>query len=114
MNYASKKIIVGSRESPLAKEQVEIFLKVLERKLGNSYLNFVEKKFVRTSGDKFLDKKISIVFGCGGDRDKYKRSIMGKIANQYCDKIFLTDDNPRYENPKKIRNQIKKKINRSK
>ena len=59
MNYASKKIIVGSRESPLAKEQVEIFLKVLERKFGNSYLNFVEKKFVRTSGDKFLDKKIS-------------------------------------------------------
>ena len=39
---------------------------------------------------------------------------MGKIANQYCDKIFLTDDNPRYENPKKIRNQIKKKISRSK
>ena len=59
MNYASKKIIVGSRESPLAKEQVEIFLKVLEKKFGNSYLNFVEKKFVRTSGDKFLDKKIS-------------------------------------------------------
>ncbi len=39
---------------------------------------------------------------------------MGKIANNYCDKIFLTDDNPRYENPKKIRNQIKKKISRSK
>ena len=39
---------------------------------------------------------------------------MGKIANNYCDKIFLTDDNPRYENPKKIRNQIKKKISSSK
>ena len=40
--------------------------------------------------------------------------MMGKIANQYCDRIYLTDDNPRYENPKKIRNSIKKNINKSK
>ena len=60
--------------------------------------------------EQFSQSSISIVFGCGGDRDKDKRSIMGKIANQYCDKIFLTDDNPRYESPKKIRNQIKKKL----
>ena len=59
---------------------------------------------------KQFKKEIIIVFGCGGERDKPKRKIMGKIANNYCDKIFLTDDNPRYENPKKIRNQIKKKI----
>ncbi|MDC0200296.1 redoxin domain-containing protein, partial [Candidatus Pelagibacter sp.] len=64
--------------------------------------------------EQFSHSSITIVFGCGGDRDKKKRSIMGKIANNYCDKIFLTDDNPRYENPKKIRNQIKKKISRSK
>ena len=64
--------------------------------------------------EQFPNKKISVLFGCGGDRDKDKRSIMGKIANQYCNKIFLTDDNPRYENPNKIRNQIKKKITRSK
>ncbi len=64
--------------------------------------------------EQFSHSSITIVFGCGGDRDKDKRSIMGKIANNYCDKIFLTDDNPRYENPKKIRNQIKKKISRSK
>jgi len=64
--------------------------------------------------EQFNQSSISIVFGCGGNRDRDKRSIMGKIANQYCNKIFLTDDNPRYENPKKIRNQIKKKIPRSK
>ena len=40
--------------------------------------------------------------------------MMGKIANQYCDKIYLTDDNPRFENPKTIRNSIKKNINKSK
>jgi len=64
--------------------------------------------------EQFKNRKISIVFGCGGDRDKAKRPIMGKIANQYCDKIYLTDDNPRDESPKKIRVSIKKNINKSK
>ena len=64
--------------------------------------------------EQFKYKKISIIFGCGGDRDKTKRPMMGKIANQYCDKVYLTDDNPRYENPKIIRNSIKKNINKSK
>ena len=62
----------------------------------------------------FKNKKISIVFGCGGDRDKEKRPIMGKIANKYCDRIYLTDDNPRFENPKSIRKSIRKNINKSK
>ena len=64
--------------------------------------------------EQFKNRKISIVFGCGGDRDKMKRPIMGKIANQYCDRVYLTDDNPRYENPKIIRSSIKKNINKSK
>jgi len=64
--------------------------------------------------EQFKNRKISIVFGCGGDRDKAKRPMMGKIANQYCDRIYLTDDNPRYENPKKIRTSIRKNINKSK
>ena len=45
-------------------------------------------------------KNISIVFGCGGDRDKKKRPLMAKIANQHCKKIYVTDDNPRNEDPK--------------
>ncbi len=53
-------------------------------------------------------KDIIIVFGCGGERDKKKRPMMGKIAKKYCKKIFITDDNPRSENPKKIRNEILK------
>ena len=55
---------------------------------------------------KQFKKEILIVFGCGGDRDKKKRLIMGKIAKKYCKKVFITDDNPRNENPKKIRNDI--------
>tara|TARA_B100000686_G_scaffold196981_1_gene203854 strand:- start:25942 stop:28794 length:2853 start_codon:yes stop_codon:yes gene_type:complete len=51
-------------------------------------------------------KDITIVFGCGGERDKKKRLTMGKIAKKYCKKIFITDDNPRGENPSKIRDAI--------
>ena len=49
---------------------------------------------------------ISLVFGCGGERDKKKRPIMAKIANKMCNKIYITDDNPRNESPKKIRNDL--------
>ena len=64
--------------------------------------------------EQFINRKISIVFGCGGDRDKSKRSQMGKIANKFCDKIYLTDDNPRFENPKKIRSAVKISIDKAK
>ena len=55
---------------------------------------------------KQFKKEIIIVFGCGGERDKKKRLSMGKIAGKYCRRIFITDDNPRHEDPKKIRNAI--------
>jgi len=64
--------------------------------------------------EQFKNRKILIVFGCGGNRDKTKRPMMGKIANKYCDRIYLTDDNPRNENPKTIRSSVKKNINKSK
>ncbi len=57
---------------------------------------------------------ISLVFGCGGDRDKKKRPLMAMAANNYSKKIYVTDDNPRNENPKKIRDEIIKKINPNK
>ena len=56
------------------------------------------------------NKNISLVFGCGGDRDFKKRPIMAKIASKNCDKIYITDDNPRNEKPEKIRKEIIKNI----
>ena len=41
--------------------------------------------------------KLWCVFGCGGDRDRGKRAVMGQIAQQYADAVVLTDDNPRHE-----------------
>ncbi|MDE6583038.1 MAG: UDP-N-acetylmuramoyl-L-alanyl-D-glutamate--2,6-diaminopimelate ligase [Clostridia bacterium] len=43
------------------------------------------------------DKKVYVIFGCGGNRDKDKRAKMGKIAEEYADYVCLTDDNPRNE-----------------
>lgn len=50
--------------------------------------------------------KLICIFGCGGDRDKGKRSVMGTIAEQHSDAIFITADNSRSENPDDIVKQI--------
>lgn len=50
--------------------------------------------------------KLSVVFGCGGDRDTGKRAIMGRIASELADKVFITTDNPRSEDPEAIAEQI--------
>ena len=51
-------------------------------------------------------KKLNIVFGCGGNRDRDKRAQMGKIASNLADEVVVTDDNPRDENASDIRSQI--------
>lgn len=50
--------------------------------------------------------KLSVVFGCGGDRDSGKRRIMGEIAANLADRVYVTDDNPRSEDATVIRSQI--------
>ena len=60
--------------------------------------------------EQFPTSRLNLVFGCGGNRDFKKRAKMGKIADLYADKIYLTDDNPRNESPSKIRKDIKKGI----
>ena len=49
---------------------------------------------------------LTVVFGCGGDRDSGKRPQMGCIAEQYADQVFLTDDNPRFESNENIMQAI--------
>ena len=64
--------------------------------------------------EEHFNKKITVIFGCGGERDESKREKMGKIVNKLCEKIIVTDDNPRNENPSKIRKQIIKAIDEGK
>jgi len=50
--------------------------------------------------------RLTVVFGCGGDRDKAKRPVMGRIAGELADRVIVTDDNPRTEDATAIRAEI--------
>jgi UDP-N-acetylmuramoyl-L-alanyl-D-glutamate--2,6-diaminopimelate ligase len=54
----------------------------------------------------FARGKLVVVFGCGGDRDRAKRPVMGEIATRLADLTLVTDDNPRSEEPAAIRAEI--------
>ena len=58
--------------------------------------------------------RVISVFGCGGDRDKTKRPIMGEISGRIADFTFITSDNPRTENPEEIIKEIEEGIKKTK
>ncbi|TPW29281.1 UDP-N-acetylmuramoyl-L-alanyl-D-glutamate--2,6-diaminopimelate ligase [Pararhizobium mangrovi] len=75
------------------------------------YVDYAHKpealESVLSSVRPFTTGRVVVVFGCGGDRDRGKRPIMGEIAGRLADVVIVTDDNPRSEEPATIRSEIK-------
>ena len=57
------------------------------------------------------NEKVITVVGCGGDRDRTKRPVMAEVACEYSDKVILTSDNPRSEDPLEILNEMQAGVN---
>ena len=82
INYNSNKIIIDYAHTPDALDNV---------------LNGIKK---------YVKGRIITIVGCGGNRDKGKRSMMGEIATNLSNYVIFTSDNPRYEDPNKILSDI--------
>lgn len=102
-------------------EPSEISLKNIKTADGRWMLKFFEGKTIiidyahtpdaltnvcSNASDSFKNSKIKVLFGCGGDRDKTKRPLMGKAVSEFASYIYITSDNPRTEDPEKIINDI--------
>ncbi len=61
---------------------------------------------VLTTARKLTHRRLGVVFGCGGDRDRGKRPIMGAIAARLCDRVWVSSDNPRSERPEAIIDEV--------
>ncbi len=104
-------IDINNIKEALATLSVEGRMEPVENKKGlNIFIDYAHTPDALESVLKCLNTttkgKVITVFGCGGDRDKSKRPIMGKIASELSNITIITSDNPRTENPNIIINDI--------
>lgn len=109
--FASVDLITNHSFEQIA-QAIENFAGVSGRMETISYDPYIIIDFAHTPDgmkavfESFKDKEIITVFGAGGNRDTTKRPVMGRVAQNYTQHIFLTSDNPRFEDPDKITNDI--------
>jgi UDP-N-acetylmuramoyl-L-alanyl-D-glutamate--2,6-diaminopimelate ligase len=86
----------------------------MERIAGNIFVDYAHTpdaiKNALIALRRYCAGHLFIVFGCGGDRDKGKRPLMGRIASDYADHAIVTSDNPRREDPRRVIDDIIKGI----
>jgi UDP-N-acetylmuramoyl-L-alanyl-D-glutamate--2,6-diaminopimelate ligase len=92
--------VPGRLEAVPAKRQFQVFVDYAHT--DDALLNVL--KTLRELGP----RKVIVVFGCGGDRDRQKRPLMGRVADQNADFSIITSDNPRKENPDTIIAEVEK------
>ncbi len=92
--------VPGRLESVPAKRQFQVFVDYAHS--DDALLNVL-----KTLRD-LQPRRLIVVFGCGGDRDRKKRPLMGKVADQNADFSIITSDNPRKENPDAIIAEVEK------
>jgi UDP-N-acetylmuramoyl-L-alanyl-D-glutamate--2,6-diaminopimelate ligase len=90
VGYGSKKVIIDYSHTPDSLEKALLAIRKIVKK----------------------DKPVYAVFGCGGNRDRTKRPMMGRIASEIADKVIITSDNPRFEEPMTIIEEIKSGISK--
>ncbi|HOJ06590.1 MAG: UDP-N-acetylmuramoyl-L-alanyl-D-glutamate--2,6-diaminopimelate ligase [Ignavibacteriota bacterium] len=115
LGFSTEKIVKGIESTPQVPGRFEVLGKGM-KKIIVDYSHTADslEKALQAIREIVKDKKqVVTVFGCGGDRDKTKRAVMGKIASELSDKVFVTSDNPRTENPLSIIDDIKKGISKN-
>ena len=115
LGIAAQIIVDGIKSSPQVPGRFEV-LGNWKKKVIVDYSHTADslEKALQAVREIVKDRnQVVTVFGCGGDRDKTKRPVMGKIASELSDKVFVTSDNPRTENPFEIIEDIKKGISKN-
>lgn len=111
----SNVILEGIKSTPQVPGRFEVFNNG-SRKVVVDYSHTpdgLEKALMVLQNIANKQNPIYTVFGCGGNRDKQKRPLMGKIATELSDKVIITSDNPRDENPEEIIEQITEGIEKN-
>lgn len=107
MSLNTDRSLKGVAEAQTVKGRME---KVPNKRGINIFIDFAHTPDSLENALKTLKKlysgRLIVVFGCGGDRDKSKRPVMGKIAASYADTVYVTSDNPRTEEPDEIIDDI--------
>src|SRR5207244_2013092 len=100
LSLAKAPQVPGRLEAVPAKRQFQVFVDYAHT--DDALLNVM--KTLR----ELSPRKLIVVFGCGGDRDRQKRPLMGRVADQNADYSIITSDNPRKEDPDAIIAEVEK------